>query len=200
MQVAIEVLKGLVRSVQDVHLPATDALDWTILRAAEVEAVHEDLFRRHPGSYSLQTRGVVEGTVKELNDPGETSASRAADLVRAGWHLAELRKTIDDAFDGFDLVALPTNRVGPRTIREELDREEKPSPLEPENTFNSLAFDLYGIPAISIPCGFTPEGLPIGLMIAGPRFSEGRVLALAAAFERATPWHARRPVKQGGHF
>lgn len=194
MQIAINVLKGLVRSVQDVHLPATDALDWTILRAAEVEAVHEDLFRRHPGSYSLQTRAVVEGTVKELNDPSETSASRAADLVRAGWHLAELRKTIDDAFDGFDLVALPTNRVGPRTIHEELEREEKPSPLEPENAFNSLAFDLYGIPAISIPCGFTPEGLPIGLMIAGPRFSEGRVLALAAAFERATSWHARRPA------
>ena len=194
IEAAISVLKSLVSSVQNVHLPATDALNWTAIRAAEVEAVHEDLFRRHASSYSLQTRAVVEGTVRELNDPSETAASRAADFVRAGWQLTELRKTIDDAFSGFDLVALPTNRVGPRTIHDELEREEKPSPLEPENTFNSLAFNLYGIPAISIPCGFTQQGLPVGLMIAGPRFSEGRILALAAAFERATSWHTRRPA------
>ncbi|WP_419806727.1 amidase [Terriglobus sp.] len=190
---AIQVLKGLVRSVQDVHMPATDALDWTAIRAAEVAAVHEDLFRRHSGNYSLQTRAVVDGTLKELNDPNQASASKAADLVRAQWQLAELRKTVEDAFDGFDLVALPTNRVGPRTIRDELAREEHPEPMEPENTFNSLAFNLYGIPAISIPCGFTQEGFPVGLMIAGPRFSEGKVLALAAAYERATAWHQKRP-------
>lgn len=194
VEAAIVVLKGLVGSVQDVHLPATDALDWTLIRAAEVEAVHEDLFRRQSGGYSLQTRGVVEGTVKELNDPSETGAGRAADLVRAGWQLAELRKTIDDAFNNFDLVALPTNRVGPPTIHDALEQEERPTPTEPENIFNSLAFNLYGIPAISIPCGFTPEGLPIGLMIAGPRFSEAKVLALAAAYQGATAWHIRRPA------
>lgn len=193
VEAAIVVLKGLVASVQDVHLPATDALDWTLIRAAEVEAVHEDLFRRQSGGYSLQTRGVVEGTVKELNDPSETGSGRAADLVRAGWQLAELRKTVDDPFNGFDLVALPTNRVGPPTIHDALEREERPTPTEPENIFNSLAFNLYGIPAISIPCGFSTEGLPIGLMIAGPRFAEGKVLALAAAYQRATLWHERRP-------
>jgi aspartyl-tRNA(Asn)/glutamyl-tRNA(Gln) amidotransferase subunit A len=52
---------------------------------------------------------------------------------------------------------------------------------------------VYGIPAISVPCGFTDAGLPVGLMIAGPRFAEGRVLALARAFEQATEWHRRRP-------
>ncbi len=109
------------------------------MRAAEVEAVHEELFQRHSGSYQLQTRSVVEDTQRELNDLNQTSASRAADLVRAGWQLAELRKTIDDAFEGFDLDALPTNRTGPRTITEELAREEKPTPMEPENTFNSLS-------------------------------------------------------------
>jgi aspartyl-tRNA(Asn)/glutamyl-tRNA(Gln) amidotransferase subunit A len=61
---------------------------------------------------------------------------------------------------------------------------------------NTGQFNLYGIPAISIPCGFTASGLPIGLMIAGPRFSEGRVLALARAYERATDWHKRKPPLQ----
>ncbi len=151
IEVALDALRGMVKSVHDVHLPATDALDWTAIRSAEVMAVHENLIRRNPGSYSLQTRAVVEGTVKELNDPAESSASHAAALIRAQQQLAELRKTIDAAFDGFDLVVLPTNRVGPRTIHEELAREEKAAAIEPENTFNSLAFNLYGIPAIACP-------------------------------------------------
>jgi aspartyl-tRNA(Asn)/glutamyl-tRNA(Gln) amidotransferase subunit A len=59
---------------------------------------------------------------------------------------------------------------------------------------NTGQFNAYGIPAISVPCGFTAAGLPVGLMIAGPRFSEGRVLALARAYEAATDWHRRRPA------
>ena len=58
---------------------------------------------------------------------------------------------------------------------------------------NCTAFNIFGLPAISIPCGFSANGLPIGLMIAGPRFSEGRVLALASAYEKATEWHKKRP-------
>ena len=193
VEAAIQVLRPLVKSVRDVSLPATDALDWTAIRAAEVEAVHEDLFRRHGDGYSLQTRGVLEGTVKELNDPGQSSASKMADLVRANWQLAHLRKTIDYAFTDFDVVVLPTMRVGPRTINDELKREEVPTPAQPENTSNSLAFNLYGIPALSLPCGFSRQGLPIGLMIAGPRFSEQKILALGNAYEKATDWHKCRP-------
>lgn len=190
---ALQVLRRLTKSVREVALPATDALDWTAIRAAEVAAVHEDFYRRHPDSYSLQTRGVLEGTMKELNDPRQDSAGKLADLVRAERQLALLRKSVDDAFTDFDLVVLPTMRVGPRTINEELQREETPKPAEPENTSNSLAFDLYGVPAMTLPCGFSKLGLPIGLMIAGPHFSEAKVLALGNAYEQATQWHLRRP-------
>jgi aspartyl-tRNA(Asn)/glutamyl-tRNA(Gln) amidotransferase subunit A len=191
---AIQVLRPLVKSVRDVQLPPTGKLAWTAIRAAEVEAVHEELIRLHADSYSMQPRRFVEDMGKELNSPDETAASRVAELVRANWELTKLRKTIDDTFTDFDLVVLPTMRVGPKTIREELQREETPTPMEPENTSNSLAFNLYGIPALSVPCGFSKTGLPIGLMIAGPRFSEARVLALGNAFEQATDWNARRPL------
>jgi aspartyl-tRNA(Asn)/glutamyl-tRNA(Gln) amidotransferase subunit A len=73
-----------------------------------------------------------------------------------------------------------------------IKREETDVPRNPELE-NTQAFNAYGIPTISIPCGFTSAGLPVGLMIAGPRFAEGRVLALARAFEQATGWHTRRP-------
>jgi aspartyl-tRNA(Asn)/glutamyl-tRNA(Gln) amidotransferase subunit A len=54
-------------------------------------------------------------------------------------------------------------------------------------------FDVLGLPAISIPCGFTSDGMPVGLQIAGPRFAESRVLALAHAYQQVTDWHTRRP-------
>ena len=54
-------------------------------------------------------------------------------------------------------------------------------------------FDVLGLPAISVPCGLTRDGMPIGLQIAGPRFAEGRILALAQAYERTTDWHNRQP-------
>ena len=58
---------------------------------------------------------------------------------------------------------------------------------------NTSPFDSYGIPAISVPCGFTKDGLPVGIMIAAPHFQEGKVLALAYAYQQATQWHTQRP-------
>ena len=58
---------------------------------------------------------------------------------------------------------------------------------------NHVAFNINGLPSISIPCGFTSAGLPIGLQISGPPGSETVVLQLAHAYEQATDWHKRRP-------
>jgi Asp-tRNA(Asn)/Glu-tRNA(Gln) amidotransferase A subunit family amidase len=57
---------------------------------------------------------------------------------------------------------------------------------------NTRPFNVWGLPAISVPSGFTQSGLPIGLQIAGPHWREDFVLRLAHAYEQATPWH-RRP-------
>lgn len=54
-------------------------------------------------------------------------------------------------------------------------------------------FDILGLPAISIPCGFTDEGFPIGLQLVGRAFDEPRVLRVAHLYEQATDWHTRRP-------
>jgi aspartyl-tRNA(Asn)/glutamyl-tRNA(Gln) amidotransferase subunit A len=57
---------------------------------------------------------------------------------------------------------------------------------------NTRPFNVWGLPAISVPCGFTQNGLPIGLQIAGPHWREDLVLRLAHAYELATAWHKRR--------
>jgi Asp-tRNA(Asn)/Glu-tRNA(Gln) amidotransferase A subunit family amidase len=61
----------------------------------------------------------------------------------------------------------------------------------------TYAFSLLGLPAISIPCGFTRAGLPVGLQIVGRRRQEVAVLTAAAALEAAQPWSTRRPPVLG---
>ena len=175
------------------HLPGPGTYSRTFLDA-EVEALHWEWMKRSAGRYSLNQRRTLEEIHRRLNDTAsETCSARVVDYVLANWELIRLRKTIDDAFADFDAVVLPTMRVAPTTINDELNREEEPKPREPEDTSNCSPFNTFGIPAVSIPCGFSASGLPIGLMIAGPRFSEGRILALADAYEKATRWHAMRP-------
>ena len=175
---ALRVLEKLTAGLSDVVLPSTREIGLP----GETYAYHEELFARSAGRYMIPTR-------RALQNGGN---AKAADYVRGRWKLELLRRTIDDSFKAVDLVALPTRRHTPRTVDAAVKREESDKPRNPELE-NTGAFNAYGIPAISVPCGYTSSGLPVGLMIAGPRFSEARVLALAHAYERATEWHTRKP-------
>src|SRR5271165_1165416 len=175
---AIAVLSRLTKSVKDCSLPSTRDINLN----GESFAYHEELYAHGQGRYQIPTRRALQNGAN----------LKAADYIRSRWKLELLRRTIDDAFEDFDVVALPTRRRTPRTIDASIKREESDKPRNPELE-NTGQFNVYGIPAISVPCGFTAAGLPVGLMIAGPRFSEARVLALAAAFEKSTEWHKRNP-------
>ena len=175
---ALKVIATLTRSMTDVMLPSTREISLP----GETYAYHEETFGRMSGRYMIPTRRSLQNGAN----------AKAADYVRGRWRLEMLRRTIDDTFTNVDLVVLPTRRRTPRTVDASIKREETDVPRNPELE-NTGAFNVYGIPAISIPCGFTSKGLPVGLMIAGPRFSEGRVLALARAFEQATAFHTRKP-------
>jgi aspartyl-tRNA(Asn)/glutamyl-tRNA(Gln) amidotransferase subunit A len=117
----------------------------------------------------------------------------AVDYIRARWAMQEIRRTVDDSFTDVDLVVLPTMRVVAPTIEELLQRDADTRLQDPLIYSDCAFFDVYGLPAITVPCGFSSTGLPIGLTIAGPHFSESRVLALANAYEKATDWHKRTP-------
>jgi aspartyl-tRNA(Asn)/glutamyl-tRNA(Gln) amidotransferase subunit A len=175
---AIGVVAKMTKGVKDVNLPSTRDINLN----GESFAYHEEFYTRGAGRYQIPTR-------RALQNGGNL---KAAEYIRARWKLELLRRTIDDAFTDFDLVVLPTRRRTPRKIDAAIKREESDKIRNPELE-NTGQFDVYGIPAITVPCGLTSGGLPVGLMIAGPRFSEGKVLALAAAYERATEWHKRRP-------
>jgi len=175
---AIQLLSKMTKGAKDVVLPPVDEIRLN----GETYAYHEEYYKRSAGKYMLPTRRALE----------HGGDAKAPEYIRSLWKLELMRRTIDETFSDFDLVVLPTRRHTPRTIDNAIKREENEKPRDPELE-NTQAFDYYGVPAISIPCGFTDKKLPIGLMIAGPRFSEGRVLALARAYQNATGWHKQEP-------
>jgi len=150
--------------------------------SAETYAYHEPYITRDRGGYQPQTLRIFELAAQ----------TKASDYIRAWRELQLIRRTVDDVFQSVDLLITPTRRRTPRTVDAEIKRasSEKPLPPDPENT---RPFNAYGLPTISIPCGFSKDGLPIGLQISGPHFAEINVLALAHAYEQATEWHKRVP-------
>ena len=179
VEAAIAVLGKLTRSSKEVVLPSTHGVNLP----GETYAYHEEFFAQGPGRYQIPTRKALQN--------GATA--KASEYVKGRWKLDLMRRTIDDAFADVDVVVLPTRRRTPRTIDAAIKREESTEKLRNPELENTGQFNVYGIPAISVPCGFTAKGMPVGLMIAGPTFAESRILALAAAFEKATEWHARKP-------
>jgi aspartyl-tRNA(Asn)/glutamyl-tRNA(Gln) amidotransferase subunit A len=179
---AIEVIRKLVKQVKEVSLPSPGEAA-VIGPYSEAYAWHKETFDATPGKYMLHTRHAIEANSK----------MDAATYIRAHWQLETLRRTVDQAFTDFDLVVLPTMNILPPKLQDMLDEDAHPAPHDPQSYGNATLFNLYGTPAISLPCGFSNSGLPIGLSISGPHFSEGKILALARAYESATEWHKRRP-------
>jgi aspartyl-tRNA(Asn)/glutamyl-tRNA(Gln) amidotransferase subunit A len=107
-----------------------------------------------------------------------------------------VRRVLDDEVfrkQEIDLLVTPTIREVSWTIEAELTRAANTQARNPKPG-NTRALDDYGLPTITVPCGFSKSGLPIGLQISGANWREQDVLALAHAYQRATDWHTRRPV------
>ncbi|HMN43694.1 MAG TPA: amidase [Povalibacter sp.] len=181
---AIDLLATLTKGVADVNLPGVTHLG-SLGTLGETLAWHEEYFKNAPGKYMLAER-------RRLASIAEAEP-KAVDYIRARWEVELLRRKVDSAFKDFDLVVLPTQRIVAPTLDELLARAAESAPANPRVVSNCQPFNVMGLPAVSIPCGFSRSGLPIGLMIAGPTFSEGKVLALAQAYEKATDWHLRKP-------
>ena len=84
-----------------------------------------------------------------------------------------------------DVLVTPTTAIPPDTI-ENADPKVPPPGGVANSLRNTVPFDIYGLPTISVPCGFTRSGMPIGLQIYGNHLAEMTVISLARAYERAT--------------
>ncbi len=194
---AIAVLDRLTKGSKDVSMPSTGNYPWGTLNnmVDEMYAYHEELFKTRASKYMLALRLQIQALKDSLDTPPNSGSEKVADYIRHHWDLESTRRTIDDAFTGFDLVVVPTLRVIPQKLSFVIDSEEHPTNHNPGvlELDNCTPFNVWGLPAISVPCGFSRDGMPVGLMIAGPRFSESKVLALAHAYEEETKWDTKRP-------
>ena len=175
---AIEVIRRISLEVIEVLLPSVP----TAVQAPEVYAVHKNYYANSPELYRPWMRERL----------AQAATADTCAYVEDRFALERVRRTVDDVFAEVDLLITPTTSVPPITIEEASNMS--PNPAGEVWLRNTRPFNAYGLPTISIPCGFTSTGLPIGLQIAGPRFGEGRVLAFAHAFEQATDWHKRTPT------
>lgn len=116
------------------------------------------------------------------------SSYTAKNYIEARRNVENLRHSVEKVFSNVDVIVAPSVYVGPITIEQSIRDEEKLArpPFTPAPDFN-----IYGIPAISIPCGLTSAGLPIGMQIAGPHLGEMKIFQVAFAYEQATDWHKR---------
>ena len=118
-----------------------------------------------------------------------------ADYAAALGRIDELKAIFDDVFATYDLVLAPVARF-PAFVNEQFPGSITGTSSYPEQFWNG-AFTMHsnatGCPAASIPAGFTPDGLPVGLQIIGRKYDEETVLAASAAFEKARPWIHHRP-------
>jgi aspartyl-tRNA(Asn)/glutamyl-tRNA(Gln) amidotransferase subunit A len=168
---ALATLASLGAELRDVALPVDD--DRTVFRA-ESYTVHRRWMESAPERYQAET-------LRRLRTGAEVTAS---DYIEKWQQLQRLRRGSGALFAGVDLIVTPTVPVPAPTFAE---FEASPDTLRPKELVlmrNTRPFDIWGTPAVSIPCGATKTGLPIGLQIAGPIGAEADVLRLAAAFER----------------
>ncbi|MCH2668570.1 MAG: amidase family protein, partial [Gammaproteobacteria bacterium] len=170
---ALSLLSTMTHSTQNVDLPQFSGIRPTLV---ESYAYHAKYLETHKDLYQpITLQRLLRG-----------ADITAAEYAEARYELSRIRKEIANVFEDVDLLIMPTKRVLPGFINEASNNS---NPIR-----NTLPFNLYGTPAISIPCGFSREGLPIGLQISGPHLGETKVLALANAYEQATEWHLRQPT------
>ena len=169
---ALRVIQSLTAFVRDVHL---DVNPDRTLQAAESFAVHAEYVSRAPELYQPET-------LRRIRSGGHTSQT---EIQKLRSELKKSRQEIQQVFDGVDLIITPTTPIpAPRLA----DLQANPDQLRPYEILllrNTRPFNVWGLPAISVPCGITKNDLPMGLQIAGAPGSDGLVVRFAAAYEQA---------------
>ena len=181
VQSAIGVLGELGAIVTEVEVPLIAEIPGalTAMMLPEALAYHQKWMAERPDDYGDDVRYRLELGSGYLA-VHYVQAQRLRGIAVEAWR--------QDVFSKVDLIATPTTPVTARPISEG-DLQVTFSLIRFTNLFNFL-----GLPAISLPCGFSTEGLPIGLQLAGRWWDEGTMLRAAHAYEQATEWHKRRPA------
>ena len=178
---AVAGLAAMGAEIREIELPVpTDRT----LQSAEAYAFHAEFVARSPELYQPETLRRIR-TGQNVSPEAELESRRELERARRG---------IASIFADVDVLVTPATPIAAPAIAE---LKQDPDLLRPRELLllrNTRPVNVWGLPAISVPCGFTEAGLPIGLQIIGPRWGETLVLRVAHAYEQATAWHKREPL------
>jgi aspartyl-tRNA(Asn)/glutamyl-tRNA(Gln) amidotransferase subunit A len=177
---AIDIFRQLHAEIRDVKLEVST--DRT-LASAEAYAYHEPFVASSPELYQ-------PATLTRIQTGAKVSAS---EILRATRDLQASRDAIKKVFEEVDVLLTPTVPIPPPAIA---DLRAHPEDLRPKELLmlrNTRPFNVWGIPAISVLCGFTKDGMPIGLQLASAPWRGNVLLQAAHEYEQATGWHKVTP-------
>lgn len=174
---AIGQLKRKVRDVREVTLPR--------LHIAENGSYDVELYHYQKPFFDKSPELYHPWSQRQLN---RLKLVETVPYVETLKRIRECRRDIRQIFEQVDILALPTMREPAPLISETINETHH----RPHS--NTSAFNHFGTPAITVPCGFSKEGLPIGLQLVGPAFHETTVLSIAYAYQQSTDWHLRKPA------
>jgi aspartyl-tRNA(Asn)/glutamyl-tRNA(Gln) amidotransferase subunit A len=176
VEAAIQLLGKKTRQVRDVALPR-----FQFVKQGDIDVellhYHAAIFAQSPEKYHPTSRSHLE----------EMKSVTATGYVESLKRIREARRDIARIFADVDILLLPTMREPAPLIDEVVSGSHRRPPS------NVAAFNRFGLPALTLPCGFSKEGLPIGLQVVGPAFGESAVLSAAFAYQRSTDWCMRHP-------
>ena len=177
---ALVVVEGLFGKAREVKL---EVLTDRALQAAESYAYHAEFIGRNANLYQPET-------LRRIRSGENTTAAELQNLRK---DLAAQRKKILSVFEEIDVLVTPATPIPAPNLEELKQNFELLRPRELLLLRNTRPFNVWGLPAIAIPCGFTATGLPIGLQLAAKPWDETTLLRTAHAYEQATDWKSREP-------
>jgi aspartyl-tRNA(Asn)/glutamyl-tRNA(Gln) amidotransferase subunit A len=167
----------------DIHEIELDVSTDRTVQSAESYAFHAGYVARTPELYQAET-------LRRIRTGADVSAG---EYIQRRRELETTRREIARVFQSVDVFITPTSPVPAPTIAKLKENPDQLRPAEILLLRNTRPVNVWGLPAVSVPCGFTSAGLPIGLQIVGPHWGEGLILQLAHDYEQATDWHKRLP-------
>ena len=187
-EAAIAVLAGRGATIVHLKLPLMDAVSTYVSVISRVEGatIHGQWMRERSQDFATHINARM---FPSLAIPGTyyvEALSRRGPILKA---------FASEVFGQVDLLVAPTIRIClPTLAATDVDAGPPGTELAAMGiSANTRPFNYLGLPSMSIPCGFDPNGLPIGLQISGRPFAEAAVLHAADAYQHDTDWHARRP-------
>jgi len=183
LDAALDVLRTVVAEIRNLDVPIEG---FRTIFNAEIYEYHEVRMAKSPELYDPRTLFRLK----------QCAGVSATDYIRQRRRLAEFRRNAEKIFERVDAVITPTMPVpAPKISELESLATSDVRPFEVKYLLrNTAPFSVLFWPTISVPCGFTRDGLPVGMQISARPGADSTVLRLAHAYQQATEWHEKKPA------